>query len=175
MLFSNLYIIKKSFIKLLLGQYGDRAVRYFVEKLFFVYAICGKAHLTNLRICDCGIGPRICGFAICGLLKKVCLPTSALCWFPVHKRQYGGFFGFYFFYERYSKLLHLPPLRFQGFGGCWGRTQDCCYCTLALTARCSNHSERSHPPGLSSFQFPRIFCCLNPWGYFAERIVSKVL
>jgi len=97
MLFSNLYIIKKSFIKRLLGQYWDRAVQYFVEKLFFVYAICGKAHLTYLRICDCGIGPRICEFAICGLLKKVCLPTSALCWFPVHIRQYGGFFGFNFF------------------------------------------------------------------------------
>ncbi len=107
MLFSNLYIIKKSFIKRLLGTVLRQSCAVFCRKTFFVYAICGKAHLTYFRICDCGIGPRICGFAICGLLKKVRLPTSALCWFPV--RQYGGFFGFYFFYVRYSKLLLCCP------------------------------------------------------------------
>jgi hypothetical protein len=26
----------------------------------------------------------------------------------------------------YSKLLHLPPLRFHCVGGCWVRAQDCC-------------------------------------------------
>jgi hypothetical protein len=26
----------------------------------------------------------------------------------------------------YSTLLHLPPLRFLCFGGCWDRPQDCC-------------------------------------------------
>ncbi len=84
-------------------------MQYFVEKLFFVYAICGKAHLTNLRICDCGIGPRICGFAICGLLKKVCLPTSALCWFPVHIRQYGGFLVFIFYmYDIQNYFIYRP-------------------------------------------------------------------
>jgi hypothetical protein len=45
--------------------------------------------------------------------------------------------------QRYSTLLHLPPLRFHCVGGCWDPTQDCC--DLALTARRSNHSARSHP------------------------------
>jgi hypothetical protein len=35
------------------------------------FAICGLAHL---RICDCGISPRIGGFAICGLTKKFACP-----------------------------------------------------------------------------------------------------
>ncbi len=34
------------------------------------FAICRLAHLINLRICGCGISPRICRFAICGLTKK---------------------------------------------------------------------------------------------------------
>jgi hypothetical protein len=38
----------------------------------------------------------------------------------------GGFFGFFSLYVRYSKLLHLPPLRFHCVGGGWDRTQDCC-------------------------------------------------
>jgi hypothetical protein len=37
-----------------------------------------------------------------------------------------GFFGFFFFYVRYSTLLHLPPLRFHCVGGCWDIIQDCC-------------------------------------------------
>jgi hypothetical protein len=32
---------------------------------------------------------------------------------------------FLYFYVRYSRLLHLPPLRFHCVGGCWDRTQDC--------------------------------------------------
>ncbi len=43
---------------------------------------------------------------------------------------------------RYSKLLHLPPLRFHCFGRCWDRTQD--VATLALISRRSNHSARSY-------------------------------
>ncbi len=39
--------------------------------------------------------------------------------------QQWDFFSF-FFYVRYSTLLHLPPLRFHCVGGCWDRTQDCC-------------------------------------------------
>jgi hypothetical protein len=34
--------------------------------------ICGLTYLKNLRICDCGLSPRICGF-----LKKSCLATFA--------------------------------------------------------------------------------------------------
>jgi hypothetical protein len=171
MLFSNLYIIKKSFIKRLLGQFWDRAVQYFVEKLCDLWKgtpnkfadLRLRNWSKNLRICDLRTFEK-------SLLAHLCSLLVSSTYTSVR-----GIFWFLFFYVRYSKLLHLPPLRFQGVGGCWGRTQDCCYCALALTARCSNHSERSHPPGLSSFQFPRIFCCLNPWGYFAERIVSKVL
>jgi hypothetical protein len=32
---------------------------------------------------------------------------------------------FWFLYVRYSTLSHLPPL--SCVGGCWDRTQDCCY------------------------------------------------
>ncbi len=40
----------------------------------------GINNLSDLRICDSEMSPRICGFLICGLLKKVCLPTSeCLC------------------------------------------------------------------------------------------------
>ncbi len=31
---------------------------------------------------------------------------------------------FFFFYVRYSTLLHLPPLRFHCVGGCWDRTKS---------------------------------------------------
>jgi hypothetical protein len=43
------------------------------------FAFGGLAHLRNLLICDSRMSPRMCGFAICELLKKVCLPTSAGC------------------------------------------------------------------------------------------------
>ncbi len=37
------------------------------------------------------------------------------------------FWGIFFFlFEQYSALLHLPPLRFHCADGCWDRTQDCC-------------------------------------------------
>ncbi len=50
----------------------------------------------------------------------------------------GNFFWFFFFYARYSTLLHLPPLRFHCVGGCWDRTQDNCrwnWLSDALTTR----------------------------------------
>jgi hypothetical protein len=34
----------------------------------------------------------------------------------------GNFFDF--FYELYSTLFHLPPLRFHCVGGCLDRTKD---------------------------------------------------
>jgi hypothetical protein len=40
-----------------------------------ILRICGLAHLRILQICDCGISPRMCGFAICGLTKIICVPT----------------------------------------------------------------------------------------------------
>ncbi len=50
-------------------------VQYFMK--IFGFSICWLVHLRNLRICSSGMGPRICGFVICRLFKKVCLPTSA--------------------------------------------------------------------------------------------------
>jgi hypothetical protein len=41
----------------------------------------------------------------------------------------------------FSKLLHLPPIRFHCVGGCWDRART--VATFALTARPSNHSVRS--------------------------------
>jgi hypothetical protein len=41
------------------------------------FAICGLARLRNLRICDCGMRPRIYGFSFCGLTKN-CVPTFVL-------------------------------------------------------------------------------------------------
>jgi hypothetical protein len=34
----------------------------------------------------------------------------------------GDFLDFYFFYVLYSKLLHLPPLKFHFVGGYWNGT-----------------------------------------------------
>jgi hypothetical protein len=50
---------------------------------------------------------------------------------------YGGFFGIFTFYVRYSTLRHLPPLRFHCVGGCWDRTQGSCDHGIG--------SARSHP------------------------------
>jgi hypothetical protein len=54
---------------------------------FCGFAICGLEHqvnlricgliITNLRICDCGMSPRIYGFAICRL--KICHLTFDSC------------------------------------------------------------------------------------------------
>ncbi len=55
----------------------------------------------------------------------------------------GRFFGIFFPYVLYSKLLHLPPLIFHCVGGCWDRTQGT-VATSALAVRSSNHSTRSH-------------------------------
>jgi hypothetical protein len=52
------------------------------------------------------------------------------------KREISG--SFLFMYIMYSALLCLPTHRFHCVGGWWDRT-------LALTARHSNHSARSHP------------------------------
>jgi hypothetical protein len=54
-----------------------------------------------------------------------------------------GIVWIFSFYVRYSTLLHRPPLRFHCVGGCWDWTQNCG--DMALTARRSNHSARSHP------------------------------
>ncbi len=44
------------------------------------FAICGLAHLRNLRISDSEIGPRICGLAFCGLKIFVCPPLlKSIC------------------------------------------------------------------------------------------------
>ncbi len=46
---------------------------------WYTKEICGfcdlrTGTLRNFRICDCGMSPRICGFAICGLTKKFACP-----------------------------------------------------------------------------------------------------
>jgi hypothetical protein len=41
----------------------------------YEFAICGLAHLRNLRTCDFGMSKRICGYAICELSRTLCLPT----------------------------------------------------------------------------------------------------
>jgi hypothetical protein len=50
---------------------------------------------------------------------------------------------FFLFSFLCTTLLHLPPLRFHGVGGCWDRTQHCC--GLGLDSQNSNHSARFHP------------------------------
>ncbi len=48
--------------------FWDRVVQNFVE--ICGLAICGLAHLRDLRICNGGMSPWIFGIAICGLKKK---------------------------------------------------------------------------------------------------------
>ncbi len=43
-----------------------------------------------------------------------------------NQTQRGIFLDFFFFCVRYSRQLHLPPLRFHCVGGCWDRTQGRC-------------------------------------------------
>jgi hypothetical protein len=50
----------------------------------------------------------------------------------------------FFFFIRYSTLIHLPPLRFHCVGGCWDRTQDSCDYGIGCQTL-YNHSARSHP------------------------------
>ncbi len=70
----NLYITQEPWKRRLLGLFWDKVMQYFVE--ICIFAICGLAYLRNLRICNCGTSLRMFWFAICGLLKKVCLPSS---------------------------------------------------------------------------------------------------
>jgi hypothetical protein len=49
------------------------------------FTICGLANLRNLRICDCGMNPRICGFAFADLQKNVC---AHLLWFVISQFFY---------------------------------------------------------------------------------------
>jgi hypothetical protein len=66
-------------------------------------------------------------------------------WFLHHKAYEGdlgggGDFLDFFFFIRYSTLLHLPPLRFHCDGGCCDQTQDCCSFGIDSQTLCSNHS-----------------------------------
>jgi hypothetical protein len=45
------------------------------------------ANLRKLRICDSGTSPRICGFAICGLLNKFALPSLFICTCMIKKEE----------------------------------------------------------------------------------------
>jgi hypothetical protein len=62
----NLY---KTMSKAILVLFRDRVVQYFAEICGLImkisgFGICGLAHPRNLRICHCGMSPRISGFAI---------------------------------------------------------------------------------------------------------------
>ncbi len=61
--------------------------------------------------------------------------------------RYNRIFLDFFFYVRYSTLLHMPPpLRFHCVGGCWDRSQDTVATTaLAVRRSLTMHSARSHP------------------------------
>ncbi len=77
------------------------------------------------------------------------------------KEKKGGTFWIFSFYVRYSTLLHLPPLRFHVSEEDAGiDRQDCC--DLALTARRSYHSARSHPHSATDLipkeDYVRKFC-----------------
>ncbi len=39
------------------------------------FAIQGLAHIRSLRICDCGINPRVFGFAMCRPITKFSCPS----------------------------------------------------------------------------------------------------
>ncbi len=68
----------------------------------------------------------------------------------------------------YSKLLHLPPLGFHCVGGCWDRT----VATLALVARCSNHSVSSHPQLMNEI---KKFCQLGWDLHYRVSQKTKIL
>jgi hypothetical protein len=73
-------------------------------------------------------------------MKSKKIREKRLTW---HEADFkGGFLGFFSFYVQYSKLLHLPPLRFHCAGGCWDRTRT--VANTALAVRHSYHSARSH-------------------------------
>ncbi len=56
---------------------------------------------NSYAICRLGMSPRMCGFVICGLLKKVCLPTSAdQTKFYSVVRKSCEIYGTYFFQVR---------------------------------------------------------------------------
>ncbi len=58
----------------------------------------------------------------------------------------GIFRDFFYFYVRYSTLLHQPPRRFHCDGRMLESNPEGTLATLALTVKRSNHLARSHPP-----------------------------
>ncbi len=83
----------------------------------------------------------------------------------------GEFLDIFFFYIRYSTLLHLPPLRFHCVAGCCIEPRTVATATLAVrrskhSARSHPHSARSHPrvsPGTQDEDYLRSCKCLVPW------------
>ncbi len=119
-------------------QPGHRYVLADIEKmsLFFSYRkflrLKGQCH-------------KIMGFFFGFFHESVSpKPLSILLWpFQIFSKiKKGDFFFFFLLYVRYSTLPHLPPLRFpvSEDAGIEPRT----VATLALTARRSIHSARSH-------------------------------
>ncbi len=109
-------------------------------------------HITTVRICmphrkrrnqRTKNQGRLC--TIDSIVKKIELYPSLSMWAQWYRNSIFIFVkgDFFYFYVRYSTLLHLPPLRFHCVEECWDGTQD--RWTLELTARRSNHSARSHP------------------------------
>ncbi len=69
--------------------------------------------------------------SLCSLAELYDNPIPSRFLTPIDCSNISALINFnenvYFFYVLYSILLHLPPLRFHCVGGCWDRTQECCY------------------------------------------------
>ncbi len=95
----------------------------------------------------------------------------------LHHKVYVYFLDFFFFI-RYSTLLHLPPLRFHCVGGCWDRTQDCCNFGIDSQTLCSNHSARSHVQNIKwkiRIYHSQNFFSSNPEEIFLQSIYWKII
>jgi hypothetical protein len=74
----------------------------------------------------------------------------------------GDFFrDFFFYYVRYSTLLHLPPLRFHYVGGCWDRTQDSCDYGIGCQTRLDLIHRKNRPLSICCSYVP---CKVNLQG-----------
>jgi hypothetical protein len=71
---SSFLFYGEKFADLPLADWHTLVICRFIIKICG-FAICGRAILRNLRICNSGMIQRICGFAICGSTKKVSVPT----------------------------------------------------------------------------------------------------
>jgi hypothetical protein len=69
-LIRNTALLLANLLILQAGKFVDLRINKFKVELRFAEWL----QLKNLRICDCGMSQRICGFQICGLTKKFACP-----------------------------------------------------------------------------------------------------